>query len=451
MSSSTSKLPKADMSAETQERPAEPAVSSSATPTDSPAPASAPQAPQSQPLSKNAQKKLAKAARIAEQKKERRAYEKEKKKEKKRELAAKRAAGELDGEELPRKKARVEGPRTPFQARIVVDLGFDDLMTENEVKSLTNQLGYVYNANKKAQHPFAALLYTGLGGRTYTRLESMSDAGYRRWKETEWWHEGYERLWEGVTGEQTKDGVDGSAVTQKTSEKADGHGVNAQEEKSAPKLQKKPQTAPRESVVYLTADSTDELSELKEGETYIIGGIVDHNRYKSLCLNKANASNVRTARLPIGTYLAELKTRKVLTVNQTFEILLKWVETRDWKAAFEEVIPKRKFNDQGKASRRGGVRSSEQPETENGDEKGDADEETRQVIIDAAALLDGDEAGDEVGDDQDADGDVNVAGGDMGSLVAAAPDTDMTNENGPAVAMDEAHPEVPQQPEPPIL
>lgn len=42
------------------------------------------------------------------------------------------------------------------------------------------------------------------------------------------------------------------------------------------------QSAPQESVVYLTADSNDELSELKEGETYIIGGICDHNRYKVL-------------------------------------------------------------------------------------------------------------------------------------------------------------------------
>lgn len=100
------------------------------TPASAP-PIAAEAAPQ-QPLSKNAQKRLAKAARIAEQKKERRAYEKEKKKEKKRELAAKRAAGELDEEdEQPKKKARTEGPRTPFGARIVVDLGFDDMMTEN--------------------------------------------------------------------------------------------------------------------------------------------------------------------------------------------------------------------------------------------------------------------------------------------------------------------------------
>jgi Trm5-related predicted tRNA methylase len=36
----------------------------------------------------------------------------------------------------------------------------------------------------------------------------------------------------------------------------------------------------RDRVIYLTADSTEVLEELKEGETYIIGGICDHNRYK---------------------------------------------------------------------------------------------------------------------------------------------------------------------------
>jgi tRNA (guanine9-N1)-methyltransferase len=38
-----------------------------------------------------------------------------------------------------------------------------------------------------------------------------------------------------------------------------------------------------------------------------------------------------------------LQTRKVLTVNQVVEIMLKWVETRDWQEALECVVPKRKF------------------------------------------------------------------------------------------------------------
>lgn len=242
-----------------------------------------------QPLSKNAQKKLAKAARFAEQKKERRAYEKEKKKEKKRMLAAKRDAGELGADdEGPRKKARTDGPRVPFEARVVVDLGFDDMMSENvssiratisyrgrttcnglqEIKSLTSQLAFTYAANRKAVHPFSTILFTSVNGRTFTRLEEIGDAAYKRWHDTEWWQEGYERLWEGHN----------AAEAQSTPQ--DVKPEPAEDGATAAKLFLKPQSAPQETVVYLTADSSDELSELKVGETYIIGGICDHNRYK---------------------------------------------------------------------------------------------------------------------------------------------------------------------------
>ena len=78
-----------------------------------------------------------------------------------------------------------------------------------------------------------------------------------------------------------------------------------------------------------------------------------------LCLEKAKESGIRTARLPIGRYLANMQTRKVLTVNQVFEILLKWVETRDWEEAFYAVIPKRKFHDGGKSVSKEGLVVSE--------------------------------------------------------------------------------------------
>ncbi|THH31923.1 hypothetical protein EUX98_g2293 [Antrodiella citrinella] len=266
------------------------------------------------PLSKNAQKKLLKAARLADLKKERRAAEKDRRKQKKRERA---------------EQEKYEG----------VDLGFDELMSENEVKSLTSQLAFTYSANRKAICPFSSLLFTSLNGRTFTRLEGMSDAAYSRWIDTEWWEDDYQRLWKG--SEETE-AVQTNGETSEPKEDA----TDATNAKKAPK-QKKLQTAPRENIVYLTADSSEELTELKEDETYIIGGICDHNRYKNLCLKKSEDTNIRSARLPISTYLAELKTRKVLTVNQTFEILLKWVETRDWEQALQAVVPKRKFEDKG--------------------------------------------------------------------------------------------------------
>ena len=49
-----------------------------------------------------------------------------------------------------------------------------------------------------------------------------------------------------------------------------------------------------------------------------------------------------------------MTTRKVLTVNQVFEILAKWVETRDWEEALYSVVPKRKF--EGKEGAKGAAK-----------------------------------------------------------------------------------------------
>jgi tRNA (guanine9-N1)-methyltransferase len=73
---------------------------------------------------------------------------------------------------------------------------------------------------------------------------------------------------------------------------------------------------------------------------------------QALCKNKAQSQSIRTARLPIGIYLKELPTRKVLTVNQVVDILLKWVEYRDWRKALFDVIPMRKFHSEAKSTRR---------------------------------------------------------------------------------------------------
>ncbi|KAG1755376.1 guanine-1-methyltransferase-domain-containing protein [Suillus lakei] len=288
----------------------------------------------SQPLSKNAQKRAAKAVRLQEQKIERRAREKEAKKRKRRERAQ---AGDAE----PRKRRKMGGlDQTSFAAQVVIDLGFDDMMTDKEVTSLTSQLAYTYSTNRRSPTPFTSLLFTSLNGRTKARLDAINDAGYKRWTNTKWWEEGYDRIW-----------------TSKSDSRDGDEDLDAR----------------RASVVYLTADSEEELMELKEGEIYVIGGICDHNRYKNLCLDKAQTSFIRHARLPIGRYIASLTTRKVLTVNQVFAILLKWVETRDWEQAFWSVIPKRKF--QGKTIGPDVTPEGGQVEEEEGQEDADGAEE----------------------------------------------------------------------------
>jgi tRNA (guanine9-N1)-methyltransferase len=75
--------------------------------------------------------------------------------------------------------------------------------------------------------------------------------------------------------------------------------------------------------VYLTADSNNVIETLDEKKAYIIGGIVDRNRYKLLTLDKANKEEIQHAKLPIGDYI-NLKSSTVLTVNHVFEIVTEW-------------------------------------------------------------------------------------------------------------------------------
>lgn len=96
-----------------------------------------------------------------------------------------------------------------------------------------------------------------------------------------------------------------------------------------------------EQVVYLTADTETTLDTIKEGEMYVIGGLVDRNRYKDICAEKARRLGLRTARLPISA--DRLKSSVVMTVNQVVNILLAFNQTGSWEEAFDQHLPKRKM------------------------------------------------------------------------------------------------------------
>jgi tRNA (guanine9-N1)-methyltransferase len=136
--------------------------------------------------------------------------------------------------------------------------------------SLCSQLAYTYSANRQASFPFS-LIYSSLNGRTFKRLESVGDAGYKRWTNAKWWSEGYSRLWENSKEDIPQlDTETGST----DGEKQDSSSF------ATTSTQITRDNAPKNTVIYLTADSEDELSELRPDKTYIIGGICDHNRYK---------------------------------------------------------------------------------------------------------------------------------------------------------------------------
>ena len=116
---------------------------------------------------------------------------------------------------------------------------------------------------------------------------------------------------------------------------------------------------------------------------------------QALCENKAKEQSIRTARLPIGIYLKELPTRKVLTVNQVLDILLNWVEHRDWKKAFFDVIPPRKFEALGKHGRR----RKQKKEAE--DNEGEDGDEQMEEVAGTLAEDEGREAAQDTGHDTD--------------------------------------------------
>lgn len=94
-------------------------------------------------------------------------------------------------------------------------------------------------------------------------------------------------------------------------------------------------------LVYLSSDSEETLTEIKPYSTYIIGGLVDRNQHKGVCHQRATEMGIRTAKLPIGDYI-QMASRTVLATNHVVEIMVRWLQLRDWGEAFMQTLPARK-------------------------------------------------------------------------------------------------------------
>ncbi|KAJ2808519.1 tRNA (guanine(9)-N(1))-methyltransferase [Coemansia guatemalensis] len=180
--------------------------------------------------------------------------------------------------------------------QIVVDMDFDDKMSEREIKSMCTQLSRCYSVNRCAEK-HVDLHITKLHEKSSSRFEAL-----------------------------------GSVHTMWAKQYIDFHDKEYLD------------LFDKEKLVYLTADSPNVIEHLDPEKAYLVGGIVDRNRYKLLTLKKAEEQGIAHAQLPIGQYI-HMASRKVMTVNQIFEILLRFIETGDWKSAFVDVIPQRKFKD----------------------------------------------------------------------------------------------------------
>ncbi|XP_063284191.1 tRNA methyltransferase 10 homolog C [Pelobates fuscus] len=98
---------------------------------------------------------------------------------------------------------------------------------------------------------------------------------------------------------------------------------------------------PKDQLVYLTADSPNELKKFDHNKVYIVGSLVDKCQQTGLSLANAKRLNLATARLPLDRYLRWDCGAKNLTLDQMICILLSLKEHGDWKKALS-FVPTRK-------------------------------------------------------------------------------------------------------------
>ena len=236
----------------------------------------------------------------------------------------------------------------------LIDCGFDDLMTDDELVSLGSQVTRSYSANRRARFQ-AYTAICSFGGRLKNRFDTNLGGHHKNWKATKFYDEDFEEA---------------SSLSRSFVSKIEI------QDRTAPiwrRYDSDNKPAKEGEIIYLTSESPDTLEELKPNSVYIIGGLVDKNRHKGICYKRAMDKGLKTAKLPIKDYLA-MASRSVLATNHVVEIMSNWLETLDWGQAFMAAMPKRK----GGALKDLGA-GVEQPVEEWEDEHLDADKATEQA------------------------------------------------------------------------
>ncbi|KAI9670120.1 MAG: tRNA (guanine(9)-N(1))-methyltransferase [Trizodia sp. TS-e1964] len=307
------------------------------------------------PISKNQLKKLRKQKAWEDGRIERRAYKKEKVKLKKQEKrqalldAAAAAAAQKTTTDPPVVEEDITAASTKTEASpskrgsqpspiqlpitLILDCSFDDLMLDKERVSLASQVTRCYSDNKNAPYQ-THLVVSSFSGRLKHRFETVLDNNHLKWR--------------GISFTD-KDFVQAAAESQASMKASSAGGGlagalflrQAQEEKEGKEEEEEEEEEEEGETIYLTSDSPNTLTHLSPRSTYIIGGLVDRNRHKGICYQRACDRGLKTAKLPIGEYL-DMSSRFVLATNHVVEIMLRWLECGDWGEAFTRVVPKRK-------------------------------------------------------------------------------------------------------------
>ncbi|ETW01289.1 hypothetical protein, variant [Aphanomyces invadans] len=173
--------------------------------------------------------------------------------------------------------------------RIAIDCGYDGIMSNKEVSSLSKQIKFCYGTIKRMDNPFALTVTDCSEG---SRIASA----LKRFSADKW------------------------------SIKLEPSNVSS--------------LYPQSDLVFLTPDSSTTLTSLDFSKVYVIGGIVDRSRVKGRSLEAATALGVATARLPIQEYVPDRHTDHVLNVNTVVEILASIQAGNDWPTTLAQCLPK---------------------------------------------------------------------------------------------------------------
>ncbi|NXK42066.1 TM10B methyltransferase, partial [Piprites chloris] len=100
---------------------------------------------------------------------------------------------------------------------------------------------------------------------------------------------------------------------------------------------------PLDAIVYLTPDSENVLEDISPDKVYVLGGLVDESIHKQLTLQRAREQSLQTARLPIREYMVKAPNSRnyyseILAINQVFDILCTYYETRNWPVALKAGV-----------------------------------------------------------------------------------------------------------------
>eukprot|EP01127_Copromyxa_protea_P021924 TRINITY_DN7661_c0_g1_i2.p1 TRINITY_DN7661_c0_g1~~TRINITY_DN7661_c0_g1_i2.p1 ORF type:complete len:292 (-),score=88.36 TRINITY_DN7661_c0_g1_i2:3-878(-) len=196
---------------------------------------------------------------------------------------------------------------------IVIDLSYSDVMVAREQGSAITQLVHMYGTLKAADRPLKTH-FCSVTGDLKERLNKVDVPDWKVWTHEESFDKAFDP----------------------------------------------------ESLIYLSPDSPNILTELEEDKVYVIGGLVDHNKLKGLSYKKATDLGLRTARLPLSELLHD-KPNTSLNQNHVYNIITDFAETGNLEEALKKHTPSRKIF--RKQAVKGAAKENEKAETQEKEEE----------------------------------------------------------------------------------